>query len=153
MLVNDFAPAGDRPTYYTLAAWADVATPDGEDSPGARFLRDVYDSALEKFQYLVDGEEAEDFCLYEPDDTAHEVADEAPSLGTHERMSQLVDLCAYYEDVSNFTHGQDSMVELAGYALYLVAHRLALQLLQGWAEEVETMAERGLATDDEEVLV
>jgi len=102
---------------YVLAIQADCAGPDFDSCPGAYFLLGIQDSCNE---YLRD---------YPDDiteDTAHEIADGAIPVYTHEMWTTFVDLAAYDEesdDPNPDLHGQ------ARLALYAIAYRLASNLL------------------------
>lgn len=124
-----------------LARLADVSSPDSLDSPGALFLARVRDSIVDaagEVGRLVD----EDGCIVgddEASDLAHEVADEAPSIYTHEVWTQFVDLCAYDEDLEDYVDESSDMESRARVALYLIAGRLALALV----DEIRNLDELG----------
>ncbi len=116
---------------YDLAAIAGVYVPDSEESPGARFLLRVQDSA---------NEAREDRAEYpiEYEDVPHAIAFHAPAIGTHQLWQEFVDLAAYREDVSEFGPVED-LTAAARVALYLIANRLAERLLTGndWDDDQE----------------
>lgn len=103
---------------YRLAGMAECASPDSPDSPGVRFLLRVASDFAER---VADGEEYDDDAAY---DMAHEVADAAVPIYTHERWVTFVDLAAYNEDPSELGADASDMTELAGVCLYLIAERL-----------------------------
>lgn len=120
---------------YQLADMADCGTPDeGRNrhrkrwSPGAKFLANVRDAVVEAIR---DGSITPD----DRDDRGqiHEIADAAPSVYTHARWQQFVDLTAYDEEPE---HGDwpDSLTDAAGIALYQVAERLCNALVDAWIE-------------------
>lgn len=102
-------------TPYALARLAECASPDSLDSPGARFLASVADAVADHIDY---NEGAWD------DDDAHEIADGAVPVYTHERWQVFVDLAAYQEDPSEWGEITD-MTEAAAVCLYMIAERLA----------------------------
>lgn len=112
----------ERLNAFELARMADIASPDEFDSVGAQFLLSVRDSFIE---YIIDndGEPSEDM--------AHEVADLAVPIYTHERWLTFVDLAAYQEDVEELvTDDVRDMTQRAGVALYLIAERLVFALIE-----------------------
>lgn len=115
-----------------LAYRADVTSPDSPDSPGAQLLASVRDSLVESIDQFVD----EDGIVDEDEahDLAHEIADSAPSPYTHAMWSQFLDLCAYGEDLDEYTSEDTSMEARARIAIYLIAERLALALVQEIAD-------------------
>lgn len=119
----------ERMSAYALAGMADCGTPDARDSVGAVLLEMVRDSALDQFDT---GRDASDACA--------EIADGAPSIYTHLRWRQFVDLAAYREDLSEI--GQpDDLTEAAAVALYLICDRLALALWDMLAEAAQADAD------------
>lgn len=123
---------------YQLANLADCGTPDkagqlfGKDhhdpSPGAKFLLSVQE-AVENYPTDQGGPTAtwEEFDKY---DAAHGIADDAVPIYTHDLWATFVDLAAYSEDVSELPGDGQDMGDLAKVALYMIAERLALQLLE-----------------------
>lgn len=123
-------------TSWQLARLAGCSDPDAHDgrgfdgqdvqpvegSAGARFLRSVEDDCRDR---LEDGDEIDDV-----GDVAHEVADGAVPVYTHERWSVFVDLAAYTEDLDELGGEPSDMTEAAGWALYLIGRRLAEALLE-----------------------
>jgi hypothetical protein len=117
---------------FQLATLADCASPDSVDSPGARFLariaRDVADRLIDTdedlgsryvLDQLTDG------------DGAHEIADSAVPIYTHERWQVFVDLAAYNEDPAGELGDDGSdLTQTAGVALYIIADRLVGALAQ-----------------------
>jgi hypothetical protein len=115
-------------TSWQLARMAGCADPDEHDgrgsrdgSAGAQFLRSI--------EYSVADYDSPD------EDTAHEIADGAVPVYTHELWKTFVDLAAYTEDPSELGYDDASdMEKLAGACLYLIGRRLAEALI----EELET---------------
>ena len=114
---------------WELARMADCASPDDEHSPGADLLLGVQVDMAERFAWAADNDAVVD------DDAAHEVADGAVPVYTHERWQAFVDLCAYQEDITDYGTDAADMTEAAGVALYCIAERLAFTLLE--EEEIE----------------
>ncbi len=115
---------------WELAQMADCASPDDEHSPGATFLLRVQDDMAERFTWAADNDEVVD------EDAAHEVADSAVPVYTHQRWQVFGDLCAYQEDITDYRTDAADMTATAGVALYLIAERLAFALLEEEEEEV-----------------
>jgi hypothetical protein len=115
---------------HQLAGMAECSSPDSTDSPGARFLLQVAASVAESLEYDEDGTE-------DTSDMAQEVADSAVPIYTHERWQVFVDLCAYNEDISDFGTDETDLTALAGAALYVIAERLAVALIEEAREEQE----------------
>lgn len=134
---------------YELANLADCGTPDEpgpfgfvdadtvgtqpEASPGARFLLGVWSAVAEAIDNYTDGSTDD-----QRSEDAHEIADSAVPIYTHELWATFVDLAAYQEDVTEYvsstrTDGYD-MQRLASVALYMIAERLALALLESAGE-------------------
>jgi hypothetical protein len=106
---------------FELARIADCASPDTSDSPGAKFLLGVRDAVVDELthSHAADG--------YDLADILTEIAENAPSVYTHERWQEFVDLCAYTEDVTEFG-SELTMTSLAAIALHQIAYRLAAAL-------------------------
>lgn len=118
----------DRHDGYGFAPPFDA--PDGyEPSPGARFLRGVEDDTLEA---LTDGRWDDD------GDAAHEIADSAVPVYTHERWATFVDLGAYNEDARELGADADDMTAAAGVCLYIIAERLARAIAEDAKNDDET---------------
>lgn len=127
-------------TFYALANYvADIAGPDGETSPGAKFLTQVRDAVIEALEWKVENDD--------PDlahaarvlrDDSHELADAAVPIYTHTRWETFTDLAAWQVDVSEYAGGGEDMTTLAGIALYEVARQLVDELCEYvetyWAE-------------------
>ena len=75
-------------TAYNLASMADCGSPDSPESVGAMLLVHVRDAVVE---YL-EGHDAGQYNEDERDAYAHEIPDGAPSVYTHERWAEFVDL-------------------------------------------------------------
>lgn len=113
---------------YQLAGMAECQCPDSLESPGAALLLSVAAAVADRWQELADmGED-------ERRDVAAEIADQAPSIYTHRRWVEFVDVCAYQEDLEEFGPIED-MEKAAGLALYLICERLAVALLEGIDED------------------
>ena len=114
---------------YLLSRLADCATPDNPNSPGAAFLLEVADD----FRRAADERPDTD-----PDDLPHEIADEAcyrlESRGTHGLILAAVDLCAYREDVTDYTEPTHDAHRLLTIGLYVIASNL-IHALQTENEE------------------
>ena len=106
---------------YILARLADCATPDNPSSPGAAFLLDVADAYGDARGNADDGSA-------DTDDLPFTIADEAcyrlESRGTHGLILAAVDLCAYREDVSDYTEPTTDAHHLLQTGLYVIAARL-----------------------------
>jgi hypothetical protein len=122
---------------WTLADMADCASPDTLESPGAKFLERVQDDVNER--------DADSFSGDYLHDAAHEIADNAPDVYTHARWLQFADLCAYNEEPEQGEWPSD-LTNAAGIALYQIAYRLAVKLLEDRLEAVEDEG------DDEEAV-
>lgn len=106
---------------FQLANLADVASPDGPESPGAQFLGHVAYEYEEHAAYCRDN----GFRI-DPDDF-HEFADSAVPVYTHERWQTFTDLCAYNEVDDGGIDGlplSGDLTEQAGQVLYAIAIRL-----------------------------
>ena len=103
---------------FQLAREADCSSPDSAGSPGADFLARVKSGVLDALDYGVEYVE----------DSAAEVADGSIPVYTHQMWLTFVDLCGYQEDVSEFGP-VDEPNDVATRALYIIAERLAMNLL------------------------
>jgi hypothetical protein len=133
-------------TSWQLARLAECADPDAHDgygfddppdprpegSPGAQFLRAVAHGVAD---HLAEGDDDD------PSDAAHEIADSAVPIYTHERWQVFTDLAAYQEDPSELGAAADDLTAAAGTCLYIVARRLAEALIE---------AERSSDEDDDD---
>jgi hypothetical protein len=124
---------------FELADWADCLSPDKKDSPGAKLL----DHTRTQILYRIKNwrESNPDASLVEVVDALDEdywqVADEAPSIYTHERWQEFVDLGAYQEEPEISGVWPKDLTEAAGYALYQIADRLARRIAQEIADSGE----------------
>lgn len=131
---------------------ADIAGPDAEDSPGAKFLIHVRDAVIEALEWKVENND--------PDlahaarvlrDDSHELADAAVPVYTYERWLTFVDLGAWNVDIDDYGSSED-MTGQAGVALYEVARMLTDELCEYvetmWAE-LEDEGEQDDAEDEE----
>lgn len=114
----------NKRTAYALANLADCSCPDTDKSAGADFLRGVQDDVLER---LSDGSADED--------AAHEIADGAVPVYTHDLWQTFTDLAAYNEDPTELGYDGSDMDAAARTCLYLIAHRLVLALLEEAQDE------------------
>ena len=107
-------------TMYELARLAGCSDPDSPTSPGAQFLAMV-EATLADYD--------------DPDyDTAWEIADNAPSVYTHEMWMQFVDLAAYSEDPSEVGADGADMEKSARVCLFMIAERLCIALIEEMQE-------------------
>ena len=106
-----------------MAGMAGCASPDGLDSAGADWLRQVASSAAEVVAEVDDIDDAR------YDDRLHEMADGLVPIYTHNRWQVFVDLAAYQEDVTEFGPIED-MERAAGVALYIIAERLVAAIIE-----------------------
>lgn len=114
---------------YTLAEMAQCESPDTNGSPGAKFLISVRDEvvrAIEGRRITLDDFDDHGQC--------HGIADDAPSIWTHERWRQFVDLGAYNEEPEIDDAWPTDLNQAAGIALYQIADRLTRELCQAWRE-------------------
>lgn len=100
-------------TVWQLARMAECLDPDSTESPGARFLDRIESDYNERVE---DGSYDED--------TAHEIADGAVPIYTHEMWLTFVDLGAYQEDPSDLGYEEGDMDKAGAVCLYMIAHRL-----------------------------
>lgn len=114
---------------YQLASMAGCQYPDSLESPGAVLLLSVAADVADRWPDLVD--------LREDDrrDVAAEIGDQ-PSIYTHRKWQEFVDLCAYQEDLDEFGP-VDDMEKGASLALYLICERLAVALIEAMGDEDE----------------
>jgi hypothetical protein len=124
----------DELNAYSLASLADCATPDTQESPGAAFLLRVQDATREAVEEIDDPEDIE----REMQDRAHEIADTAVPVYTHDCWQVFVDLGAYNEDASELGADASDLTTAAGVALYMIAERVVTALV---TEYVAALAE------------
>lgn len=140
----------DALSAYGLSNMADCGALDALDSVGASMLARVRDEVTSKIE---DG--VFTFAEGHGDDyeVIHEIADNAPAVYTHARWQEFVDLCAYDQECDTGEWPAD-LFQLAGVALYQIAERLCVALVdrwrQGWQCPVcgEVNAEYGCDPDD-----
>lgn len=116
---------------------ADCMSPDRSDSPGAAMLLRVRDDVVELVEsWRADNPDAPWADLDDAlaDDLA-QVADDAPSIYTHDRWAQFVDLGAYQEEPDITGEWSKDLTESAGWALYQIADRLARVLVRELSEQ------------------
>lgn len=104
---------------YELASMAHAPSPDSRVSPGAEFLLSVQAAVDVALTDRKDEDRG---------DLAHEIADDAVPVYTHELWSTFVDLAAYNEDPSDLGYDASDMTRCAQVCLYLIADRLAVAL-------------------------
>lgn len=112
---------------YMLADMAGCGTPEGHGSPGAKFLDSVRDEvarAIEDGRITLDD--------FDDDGQLHSIADDAPSIWTHERWRQFADLAAYFEEPEFDDAWPRDLNEAAAVALYQIAGRLTYALCEAW---------------------
>ena len=127
-------------TVYRLANEADAGSSDFDvDGAGARFLTSVRDDVLDRVEYATADTDADDLgsaveSLKE--DAIHEIADAAPDVYNFTRWSEFVDLAAWQEDISEYGEPED-LTGAAGFALYMIAERLAVAVLDTVIEAID----------------
>lgn len=121
-----------------LSDRADCGYPYGLEAE--RFLTSVRDSVIEAAESIA----AEDWEREMVDDysgSAHEIADNAPSIYTTTKWEQFVGLSAFHEDPTELGFDGGDMEEGAGICLFLIASRLvsalAQEILEGITESEE----------------
>ena len=125
----------DRPDGIGVSPPADLSTVD--PSPGAKFLRSVADDLAERIAYVfADLDPAGCDLARELEGEVQEVADAAPSVYTFTRWQEFTDLAAWQEDATELGASADDLTGAAGVALYMIAERLALALVEAWGEEL-----------------
>lgn len=134
----DMAGCGspDRPDGIGCAPPADLSTV--VPSPGAKFLRSVADDLAERIAYHFEasGQDPRDVDLErELEDEVHEVADGAVPIYTGTRWAVFTDLAAWQESMADYGP-PDDLTDAAGAALYMIAERLAVALVEAWGEEL-----------------
>lgn len=117
---------------YQLANLADCASPDTNDSPGARFLLGVQDDVNEVMGAWENGPSD-----YDLSDEAHMIADQAAynaeARGTYNKWLTFVDLAAWQQDTDEWGPFED-MNKAADIALYTIARTLAERLIEEAAQ-------------------
>lgn len=123
---------------YDLASMADCAAPSQGASrrrrtwsAGARFLSAVRDGVVGSIR---DGQITPDNHDSYGRDVVAEIADGAPDVYTHARWLQFVDLAAYQEESDAVGEWPDDLTDVAGIALYQIAERLCVALVDAWIE-------------------
>lgn len=135
---------------FALATLADCYSPDGPDSPGAQFLARVAEAVAEHCnQYAGTPEDGDDWPLIVGEltdgDAAHEIANSAVPICTHDQWATFVDLGAYNEDLTGWgeINGDNLTDSVAGVALYMIADRLVRALAEELTEALDTDADNG----------
>lgn len=113
---------------WSLANTADCGTPDSETSAGAGFLKSVAYSVSDLME-----EFDEDGAPRDLDDRITEIADGAPDVYTHGLWVEFTDLAGYREDPSEIVGDEHDMTKLASVCLYIIAERLARELVKEYA--------------------
>jgi hypothetical protein len=108
---------------YELARYADCASPDGLESPGAKFLEVVRD-------VVVDAITDEDTPEEDRHDSAFAIADASVPIYTYDKWQAFVDLAAWQEDPSELGFDGTDMEQGAGICLMMVGERLARALFE-----------------------
>lgn len=148
----------EQATIYTLASYADCASPDSSDSPGAGFLNAVRTMVLESWAEAMPSDERGDVSeLLDVDwaDTAHTIADGAPSIYTYELWTQFVDLAAWQELDEAIEEGllnissDNPTFTIPAVCLYSIARRLALVLLESLVDALQLDVDNFEESDDE----
>lgn len=122
---------------------ADCGDPDSCESAGMDFLTSVRNATVEGIE---DGTfDPADGDRDNYDGEVHTIADNAPSIYTHTKWRQFVDLCAYQEEPESGEWGSD-LDNAASVALYQIAERLVYAILQEWREGLEQ------AVEDDEIV-
>ena len=114
---------------YILADMAQCESPDSLSSPGAKLLDSVRDEvvrAIEDGRITIDD--------FDDNGQSHSIADDAPSIWTHERWRQFVDLGAYHEEPEFDGAWPKDLNKTAAIALYQIADRLTHALCEAWRE-------------------
>lgn len=153
----------EQATLYRLATDADCGIPDSSDSPGAGVLFTVRTMVLESWADAMPSDErgdVRDLLDVDWSDTAHNIADAAPSVYTHELWSQFVDLAAYqeFDEVvsdgllevsSDSTNDMGPSFTIPATCLYSIARRLASVLLESLVDALQTDVDNFDEADDE----
>ena len=111
------------PNAYVLAGMADCASPDREDSPGARFLGLVADSVVEAVENDDDR-----------DDIPWSAADQCVPIYTRDVWRTFVDLSAWQEDPTEYGADASDMEQAAKVCLLMIGERLAAAILEDMGE-------------------
>lgn len=153
----------EQATIYTLASYADCASPDSTDSPGAGLLNTVRTMVLESWAEAMPSDERGDVSeLLDVDwaDTAHTIADAAPSVYTYELWTQFVDLAAWQEldevigdgllDISSDNiSGMGPTFTIPATCLYNIARRLAETMLSSLVDALQSDVDNFDEDEDE----
>jgi hypothetical protein len=134
-ILAELSDPTDTPSPFALASLADCDWPDSVDSPGAVFLVRVARDVAEWVGQWDTPDDARD-ALSNFGDQAHEIADSAIPVYTHERWQTFDDLAAWREDISEYG-GTDDLTNAAGVALYMIAERLVRALAEELAEALD----------------
>jgi hypothetical protein len=104
---------------YALARLAGCSDPQSLTSPGGIFLTNVRDMTL---QMLADNDITER--------RVWELSESAPDVYNHARMQEFTDLCAWQEDITDYTEPTGDFIKDAGVALMIIAERLVRALCE-----------------------
>ncbi|AKY03900.1 OCR-like antirestriction protein [Streptomyces phage Verse] len=120
--------------FWHLAHEVGVTSPDGEESPGAVFLKGVRDSVIEQVEYLIEqGEDVEGAVqAIQYNGADGEIADAAVPVYTYLKWQTFLDIAAWEVDLAEITDVSEPMDldKQSNLALYLVASNLVSILLQ-----------------------
>lgn len=125
---------------WQLAQFAECATPDTSESPGAEMLTSVRDALAERIDWVRESGDSDTslsaiVATLQDDGSLSEIADGAPNVYTHKRWSQFLDLAAYSEQPEISDAWSTDLTEAAGQALYQIADRLVNALASELAED------------------
>ena len=116
---------------YELARTVEIADPDFESSPGAKFLTSVRDAFIEWVEYTRDCDNDVETIVDRAYDAAHEETDRVVPVYTSVIWETFVDLAAYgYDDAGENTWGD--MTEQATYVLARIAEQLFVELASAY---------------------
>ena len=128
--------------WLSCSDMADCGSPDSKESPGAVFLTSVRDQTCDLIDETVTEFFAvDDFDNLDDDGSLHQIADSAPDIYTYQRWTEFADLAAWQEEPGEeygdeVYEGRD-MTEMAGLHLFMIADRLARNIVQAVKEAVE----------------
>ena len=129
----------DRPDGIGCAPPDDLSTV--QPSPGARFLRSVADDLAERIAYTFEHGDMDPRAADLERELEGEVADGAVPIYTAARWAVFADLAAWQEDPGDIGGWPADLTDAAGMALYMIAERLALALVESWAGELAAEAD------------
>lgn len=120
---------------YRLADMAECGGPDAPNSAGAELLESVRNAVVEAVRWIVteDGLTLSE-ALAEVAEEHHELVDGALPIYTGPIWASFVDLEAHREDPSELSAHDADMTSQATACLYIIADRLAAQLIDSQQE-------------------